>query len=168
MIEDFYSRKYGTFVSVLRGRGYREEDAEDIVQSAFTNAFSRINTYNPEIAQIDTWFSTILLRAIIDFHHAEKKDSVLVDNGEEQDRLDTLESIDGGTFEGRILQEIQEDINSQRSVTLRNIFHLHFMLGYGANDVAAITGVDNHVVRQSIYRYRKQLREKYGWSRRRN
>lgn len=127
--------------------------SEDVLHEAYCRALMYFPALEGE--EFDKWFSVVLRNATRDFFREEKKREF-----EELDEFD----YEGNSCEGwtnKIIQEIEELID-RKPPDHAEILRLHFKYGYSAIDISRITDYTYHKSHKVVYRFREQLKKRYG------
>ena len=96
---------------VIRSLGNKEE-AEDLTQEIFLKVWNNLKKFNPE-KSFKTWIFTIAKNTLIDYFRKKKiytVSSVVNDEGEEVDILDTIANQDLSALENIEQQEIKSEL----------------------------------------------------------
>lgn len=129
-----------------------EDDATEILNSAFLKVFLNISKYDPVKASLYTWIRTIVINSCIDFikqktrikHYAlEEASEVHIDSGiiEKMDSLKLLNLI------------------RQLSPALQAVFNLYVIEGYGHKEIGNLLGVSEGTSKWHLSEARKKLQQ---------
>ena len=143
---------------VLRSCG-NGDDAADITQRVFINAFRKIDTFKGDSA-FSTWIYRIAFNQFVSFTRGRNRREVsLTPRNEEGPRIDPAEdrppSADMESEETR--QKVQEAIDLLEEED-RRIILLKDLQGHSYEDIATILEVPKGTVRSRLHRARLELR----------
>jgi len=161
MIEEFYTENFDRLVIQLSRRAGSIQNAEDIVQEAFTRALTYKDAYNPNLNQFSTWFNGILRRCLYDFKRVELKQGMAI--LEEEPLVEETVDLDG--YEQKFAAEIEKHIEQKANVAHKNVLYLYFIRGYPRRDIVKITDESIKNIEIITYRFKQEMRERYGDSR---
>lgn len=150
-ISSYYQANYKRFVKKMFFRSGTHEDAEDIVQEAFTRALR----YAPKarIEHFGKWFSLVLTNALRDHMNASK--------GYSQEEADPEEeSVDCSGYSGRVMKEIYELIGTKSEVQ-QEVLNMHIFDEYSVKAISDTTSYTYDQVYKIITRFRTELKTLY-------
>ena len=136
------------------------EDASDITQRAFLNAFRKIGDFKGDAA-FSTWIYRIGFNQAISFRREHKRapvsiysrdNELIVEPSEERSPSAGMESIETGRKVQQALDLLDEDD--------RKIILLKDLQGHSYDDIAGIMEVPKGTVRSRLHRARMELKEK--------
>jgi RNA polymerase sigma-70 factor (ECF subfamily) len=137
------------------------EDACDIVQRAFINAFRKIGDFQNDSA-FSTWIYRIAFNQAISFRrenrrptvsiHAKDDDGLAVEPSEERPPGETMESEETRAQVQRALELLSEED--------RQIIILKDLQGNSYDEIAAVLGIPKGTVRSRLHRARMDLKER--------
>ena len=145
---------------VLRSCGHAE-DAADITQRVFINAFRKIDTFKGDSA-FSTWIYRIAFNQFISFRRERRhREASLTPRDEEGTEIEPSE--DRSPSESMESEETRKKV--QQAIDLleeedRRIILLKDLQGHSYEDIAAILGVPKGTVRSRLHRARLELRAK--------
>ena len=152
-----YNRLYKLYSKAMYNVGYRitgsEEDAEDVLQEAFINAFKNINSYRGD-ATFGAWLKRIVVNKAINALAKKKHESIPED--ENWDIAEEEPPVDYGnelTVE-RVRQGIEQLPDGYRSV-----LSLYLLEGYDHQEIAEIMGITESTSKSQLNRAKGKLRE---------
>ena len=152
-----HSRLYKLYSKAMYNVGYRitgsEEDAEDVLQEAFINAFKNINSYRGD-ATFGAWLKRIVVNKAINALAKKKHESIPED--ENWDIAEEEPTVDYGnelTVE-RVRQGIEQLPDGYRSV-----LSLYLLEGYDHQEIAEIMGITESTSKSQLNRAKGKLRE---------
>ncbi|CCC86239.1 RNA polymerase sigma-H factor Sigma-30 (plasmid) [Paenibacillus polymyxa M1] len=140
------------------------EDAEDIVQEAFTRIYLNIQKFNFS-CKISTWMKGIVKNLCIDrFREKSRKSSTSLDVpiGEDNSNLvDTI--IDEGKLPEQLVIEKEEHISiinivEEMPLSYRNVFVLRFFSDYSMKEISNNLSMELNTVKTNIFRSKKFLK----------
>lgn len=142
------------FTVAFRILGNREE-AEEITQDAFMNAFRALNSFNRE-AKFTTWFYRIVFNAAV----GHKRKRKIVSEQIEDFKLAQL-GITSSLDELKLQEQkayIQQALNnlSPDDVTMITLFYLK---EFSLEEIEQITGIAANTAKVKVHRARKRLAE---------
>lgn len=146
-------RLYSQYSKAMYNLAYRfmnnREDAEDMLQEAFTDCFKNIRSYRSE-STFGQWLKRILINKCINHLKKKKTDLVYYENvpdtsDEEQSELipDTLAIFNG-------IEMLPDGY--------RIILTLHLLEGYPHSDIASLLGISESTSKSQYSRARGRLR----------
>lgn len=140
--------RYARFVHGVLLSRVPPDDAEDLVQDVFLNAWRRLRTLRDDSA-FGAWLAAIARNRAADHHrrpaiHEEVHEDLPAKDCEESDALAILAAI----------QSLPD--------TYRETLTLRLVEGLSGAEIAARTGLTQGSVRVNLYRGMQQLREKLG------
>ena len=137
--------------------GYRitrsEEDAQDVLQEAFINAFRNLDRYRGD-ATFGAWLKRIVVNKAINALNKRKHEPI-----PEDERWDVAEEEpmveygDGLTVE-RVKRAIEQLPDGYRSV-----LSLYLLEGYDHQEIAEIMGITESTSKSQLNRAKNKLRE---------
>ncbi|MEL7423474.1 MAG: RNA polymerase sigma factor [Bacteroidota bacterium] len=156
LLTNFYEEERGTLVKKLSRRAGSPENAEDVVQEAFTRALKYVDSYDKAKREFGAWFNTILNNALRDFKRDEKNYGMSMEaaGGEEEVEEPRLD----------VRQERREvrDLIFQKGEVQQEILRLYYILNYTPKDIQAVTEHPRGTILSTITRFQQEVMEKYG------
>lgn len=133
-------------------------EAEDVMQDAFLNAFTKLNTYKGEVA-FGAWLKRIVINKSIYYYRAQKKkNEVGLDDYlykvEDNDEI----SEDHGRSE-QLAQKVMDTMNLLKD-NYRISLTLHLIEGYDYEEISGIMNISYANCRTTISRAKESLRKK--------
>jgi len=137
-------------------------DAEDVMQEAFLNAFTKLDSFKGEVP-FGAWLKRIVINASLT--HIKKKNKLQEVNLEVVDRK--LESESGSEQEAVELKidyvnlkvkEVSKAM-AQLKESYRTILNLSLVEGYDNEEIAGIMNISNENCRTTISRAKSRLRK---------
>lgn len=148
------------YAAVLRFCG-NAEDACDIVQRAFINAFRKIGEFKGDAA-FSTWIYRIAFNQAISFRRENRRSTVSI-HSKEGDGL-IAEPIDdrppGEAMESEETRKKVQEALERLEEGDRQIIILKDLQGQSYDEIAAILNIPKGTVRSRLHRARLELREK--------
>lgn len=133
----------------------RREEAEDMLQESFTEAFLKLNTFRYESA-FGVWLKRIVVNKCINSLKRKKAELVLTENlpdndaqNEGEDNLDTL------SLRVRDVQNAMDKLPQGYRV----IFSLYLLEGYDHSEIAQILGVSESTSKSQYSRAKQKIKE---------
>ena len=137
--------------------GYRitgsEEDAEDVLQEAFINAFKNIGSYRGD-ATFGAWLKRIVVNKAINALSKRKHESIPDD--ENWDIADDETVVDYG--DELTIERIRKGIE-QLPDGYRSVISLYLLEGYDHQEIAEIMGITESTSKSQLNRAKSKLRE---------
>lgn len=143
----FYKGMYNVALRLIGN----SDDAEDVMQEAFLNAFRKIDTYQGKVS-FGAWLKRIVINRSLDFL---KKRRVKFE--EVTERSAGIEEDDAGYCEPDI-QRIRNAIQSLPD-GYRVVLSLHLIEGYDHEEVSQILNISNSACRTQFMRAKNKLKE---------
>ena len=153
MIEQYYKDKHDMLVKRYTRRAGTVQDAEDLVQEAFYRALKYQASFDQSRHELSTWMGGILNNCLRDFKRYQMGGPEM-DYKEEPVADPDLHWVK--EMQGKVREEIEK-----KSGNLRDVLHLYFNLGYKPREIVQTLDVRNGTVRQSVWEFKKLLRERY-------
>lgn len=156
---ELYKKDYKDLVKKARYRGTPPQDAEDVVQEAFTRALTYFHAFDGTKQNIGAWFNTILNNAVRDYKKEERNKGAVFDK--DQHDKEALVSPDiVRSMETTITREIK-NYDKPHS----DILYLFYIMQYKPREICQILEVTNEVVRITTFRFKKRIMELFDESR---
>lgn len=154
-IEQLYRDNFEMYTKSLMGRAGGLANAEDIVQEAFYRALKYNDSYDPARVDLNSWFSTILKRAMYDFKRAELKQGMATDKESREEP-----TVDTDGFEQKVAEDLLEEIEG-RKPNHQNILHLFFIKNYAPRDITEVLNENISNVKKVLDRFKLEMQLKY-------
>jgi RNA polymerase sigma factor (sigma-70 family) len=148
---------YKLYSKAMFNVGYRitrsEEDAQDVLQEAFINAFRNLDRYRGD-ATFGAWLKRIVVNKAINALNKKKHEPI-----PEDDRWDVAEEEpmveygDGLTVE-RVKRAIEQLPDGYRSV-----LSLYLLEGYDHQEIAEIMGITESTSKSQLNRAKNKLKD---------
>ncbi|MGB5170295.1 RNA polymerase sigma factor [Eudoraea sp.] len=150
----YYKAMYNTAYRIVKDPA----EAEDVMQEAFLNAFTKLNTFKGEVA-FGAWLKRIVVNKSIYHYRAQKKknerglDDILY-KVEDNDEV----SVDHGRTE-QLAQKVMDTMGHLKE-NYRVSLTLHLIEGYDYEEVCSIMNISYANCRTTISRAKESLRKK--------
>ncbi len=130
------------------------EEAEDVLQEAFTYAFNRLNSFRFE-SSFGAWLKRIVVNTCI--NHLKKRRLELVYTDVTYDFIPDEEEIDYGSinFEVERVRRAVEKLPEGYRV----IFSLYMMEGYDHKEISEILNISESTSKSQFLRAKKKIKE---------
>lgn len=152
----YYKAMFNTALRILQN----SYDAEDVMQEAFLNAFTKLDSYKGEVP-FGAWLKRIVINKSLT--EIKKKNKLQEVNLEVVDRK--LESDDGREEEEAKIdyvnlkvREVSEAMSMLKE-SYRTVLNLSLIEGYDNEEVASILGMSHENCRTTISRAKSRLRK---------
>ncbi|HKI62860.1 MAG TPA: sigma-70 family RNA polymerase sigma factor [Mariprofundaceae bacterium] len=154
VIEAHYRANAKRLVKQLTIKSRGVHNAEDIVQDMYTNALTYWRSFNATKASLNTWLMEIMNNAAKDHMTKEKMHGAL---GNTDDKIVPDETINPAADARLELNDIKRHLLTKRGQT-RAILVAALIEQAPYNDIAAQFGINEKAVKQSVWRFREELR----------
>lgn len=154
---DFYNNERNTLVKKYNRRAGSPENAEDVVQEAFTRALQYIDSYDPSKKELGAWFYTILQNSLRDFKREDKNGGMVMF---EEEHMEPTEFVD---LDKEVRNELHNLIDTKNDVA-KEVLTLYFRHGYMIKDIDNTTDHSYAAIKAIILRFKKEVKEKYAES----
>jgi RNA polymerase sigma factor (sigma-70 family) len=146
---------YSLYVDAMYNVCYRmvgnREDAEDILQESFINAFQKIDSFRFD-SPFGAWLKRIVVNQCMNFFRAKAVPTAPLENYEDQ-IADKEEAPSEEVYDmkkiGVAIDKLPEGY--------RQIFNLYLIEGYDHQEISEITGVSVNTSKTQYHRARKKL-----------
>jgi len=128
------------------------EDAEDMLQEAFVQAFQKLETFRHE-SSFGTWLKTIVIHSCINALNKRKPDLKYVD---EMHRFDTVEEE---PEEALFTTDHIRDAMNQLPEGARIVFSLYLLEGYDHSEIAQILKITESTSKSQYMRAKRKVYE---------
>jgi RNA polymerase sigma-70 factor (ECF subfamily) len=154
-IDKYYRENYDLLVKRVKNRAGSPENAEDVVQEAFSRAIKYFNSCS---SNFDRWFSVILSNTLKDYQK-ELRLGGLTKNID--DAINELEPIIPNHIKDHFRAHMDQLANAKTSCS-KEVIKLHILYGYTSKEIAEILGLSNGYVKNNISLFTKEVGEMYG------
>lgn len=160
VIEDYYRKNRTNLIkSTYKRAGNSIHNAEDVVQEAFLKACLYWKSYKPEYDSFEQWFIRILGNCCNTFINTERNKGMTLSD----DRIDSLHVFYPSAYFTSLLNEIKTDINLLPK-DKRYVISLILLEEFSPKDVSEIVDINVGTVKTMVYRFKEELKDKYGES----
>lgn len=153
VLERYYRDERDNLLRRLNFGAGTPENAEDVLQEAFVRALTYWETFDPDHKELGAWFSTILKNCLRDF----KRDEWLYGMGEDVDEVELLVEDEVADIAKQL-----RSLMDGKSEEHQEILSLYFEKNYSPKDIANITTTKVKTIKQIIWRFATEAKEKYG------
>ncbi len=145
-LEELYRNNKDRYIRKVYPYLYNVDVCEDIVQSAFSKALSRFETYKPEKGKLQTWFNSVLFSVLWDYKRSLRRTPHMLDI------IDFLESEDLAYYEDTSLKDILKEVSNKQH---QKMLVANLVLGYSYKETSEHLGVTQDNVRKVVQRFRE-------------
>ena len=144
------------FNIAMRMMNNNKEEAEDILQESFTEAFRRLDTFRYE-STFGAWIKRIVVNRCINELKRRKTELVLVE--------EVLDVYDGIEEDTKSEDEIKFEVEKIRKAVellpdgYRVIFSLYLLEGYDHSEISEILGISESTSKSQFLRAKNKVRE---------
>ncbi len=132
-----------------------KEEAEDMLQESFAEAFMKLDTFRYESA-FGVWLKRIVINKCINSLKRKKAELILTDNLPDMNDTNSGEdNLDTRTLKVRDVQKAMEMLPQGYRV----IFSLYLLEGYDHSEIAQIMGVSESTSKSQYSRARQKIKE---------
>lgn len=148
---------YNQYSKAMYNLAYRmmnnREDAEDMIQEAFTEAFRKLKTFRYE-STFGAWLKTIVINRCINQLRKKKRELFTNEFRDYSDEADQYQDTDIGTDIKKVFKAIEKLPDGYRVV-----FTLYLLEGYDHKEISVILGVSESTSKSQYLRAKKKLKE---------
>lgn len=131
-----------------------QDDAEDVLQEAFTSAFKNLKSYNAE-ASFGAWLKRIVINKSLNFIKRSSINIITADELpdiiDERGEVDWLESHLSVARIKKAMKKLPDGY--------RLVFSLYLLEGYDHGEISQILGISESTSKSQFNRSKKRLRE---------
>jgi len=149
---NLYSRAMFNICYRMTGQ---QEEAEDVLQEAFTYAFRKMRSFRFE-STFGAWLKRIVVNTCI--NHLKKKKLELVLVEEQNEAYPEEDVVDYGEISFRV-EQVRKAVEALPD-GYRVIFSLYALEGYDHKEIADILGISESTSKSQFLRAKKKLKEK--------
>lgn len=162
-LEQYYREKHNDLVGRVAYRIRDYHEAEDILHEAFLKACKHINHWNPTKGKFSKWFGSILENTIRDWRKGHSQNPVTdsVDIDEEETISEYITTEDQAPYVKQLSDSVMRELEKKDS-PLRDVLYLYFYQEHTPSEIAEITGVPVATIKPSVWRFKKEMKEKFG------
>lgn len=153
--ERYYRENANKLVKAYTRKAGSVENAEDIVQEAFTLALRYADSYDERYCNFKAWFDRILLNAFR-LKLREERRLGMTDELDE----DVIEQEEMKLFDKSLIGRIKDDMD-KRPAHIAEQLNLFFFKEYGIKQISLVTGIPFRTVDSTVNRFKNEMREKY-------
>jgi RNA polymerase sigma-70 factor, ECF subfamily len=162
IVRKYQDRIYTLVVQSIK----HQEDAKDIAQNTFLNAFSSLKKFRRD-SSFSTWLHRIAINQIKNYWRQNRKRMIVTESDlksfseEYRDRFRELPDRE----QDEHLEEskrLANEIISFLPLEQRQIFILYYVIGYSCQEIATIFKTSTSNVKIQLYRGRNYLYSKFG------
>ena len=154
---DAHFRLYKLYSKAMYNVGLRithsEEEAEDVLQEAFINAFRNIDSYRGD-ATFGAWLKRIVVNKAINAVNRKKHDPMPDDQRWDVAEEEPVAEYGEGLTVDRVKRSIEELPDGYRTV-----LSLYLLEGYDHQEIAEIMGISESTSKSQLNRAKNKLRE---------
>lgn len=154
-LAEYFEKEYNHLVKKVNRRAGGVENAEDVVQEAFFRACKYWDSYDPK-TKLGAWFNTILNNACKDKLREDRMLGMAVEI--EDDHFDPVELTETDI---NAVKRIKELIRA-KGYPLSEVLRLYYEKGYKSIEIKQILDLEHGTVRQAIWRFKEEVKEKIG------
>lgn len=150
LYKQYNKAMYNTCLRMLKN----ENDAEDVLQTAFVQVFRKIDTFRYE-SSIGAWIKRIIVNHCINLLKKNK-----LQTSEWDDKYDAIadEPPEPPLAQGVQVQAIKKAM-TQLSDGYRTVFNMYALEGYDHQEIATVLGISEATSKSQYCRARKKLKE---------
>lgn len=132
-----------------------EADAEDLLQNAFVDVFTKIDSYRGD-ATIGAWIKRITINTCINYLKKRK-----LDIGEWDERISDTPADDGRAYSEETRMTVEKVKRAMGALPdgYRTVFSLYLIEGYDHKEIADVLGISEATSKSQYSRARKKVRE---------
>lgn len=155
VVDKYYRENYDLLVKRVKSRAGSQENAEDVVQEAFTRA---LKYYKSCSNNFERWFSVILSNTLKD-HQKDLRLAGLTKSID--DSLNELEPIIPNHVKD-LFRAHMDKLSAHKASYNKEIIRLNILFGYNSKEISQLLGLANGTVRNSLSMFTKEVQEIYG------
>ncbi len=158
IVTRYQERLFGTLVTMLGSA----EDARDVAQDAFVQAYQKLESFRGQSA-FYSWLFRIALNSSVDHHRRQRRPTVSIDAAREQSGTEPTdlhpENSPSFGMERTERQKLVQLALSKLSPEYREVLVLKEMEDLKYEEIAALVKIPVGTVRSRIHRGRAELKE---------
>ena len=155
--EEAHYRLYKLYSKAMYNVGLRitrsEEEAEDVLQEAFINAFRNIDSYRGD-ATFGAWLKRIVVNKAINAVNRKKHDPIPDD-----DRWDVAEEEAPPEYSEGLTVDRVKRCMEELPDGYRTVLSLYLLEGYDHQEIGEIMGISESTSKSQLNRAKAKLRE---------
>lgn len=154
VICNYYKENYDLLVKRVKSRAGSAENAEDVVQEAFTRA---LKYYGSCSIDFDRWFSVILSNTLKSY----QKDLRLAGLTKNiDDAIDELEPVIPDHVK-ELFRDHMDRLSLLKPSFNKEIIRLNILFGYTPSEIAEVLGLTRKTVSNNLSLFTKEVKEIY-------
>lgn len=157
LVNTYYRENYNALVKKVKNRAGSPENAEDVVQEAFTRALKYFDSYLPHL-KFEKWFGVILSNTLKDYQN-DSRMAGLTKNID--DAIDELEPIIPNHIKDHFRNHMDK-LSAHKASYNKEIIRLNILFGYSPKEISELLGLAQSTVRNSLSTFTKEVMEIYG------
>lgn len=150
-------RLYKLYSKAMLNVGYRitrsEEDAEDVLQEAFINAFRNLDSYRGD-ATFGAWLKRIVVNKAINVLHKRKNETI-----PEHENWDVAEDETPSEYRENLSVERVKRCIEKLPDGYRAVLSLYLLEGYDHQEIGEIMGISESTSKSQLNRAKSKLKE---------
>ncbi|CAM3316827.1 RNA polymerase sigma factor [Zobellia roscoffensis] len=151
----YYKAMYNTAVRIVKTR----DEAEDVMQESFLNAFTKLHTFKGEVA-FGSWLKRIVINnSIYHYRKQQKKNEVALEDVLYKVEDNEIGVADSHAFTEPKAQKVMETMKQLKD-NYRISLTLHLIEGYDYEEICEIMNISYSNCRTTISRAKESLRNK--------
>ena len=158
IVTRYQERLFGTLVTMLGS----VEDARDVAQEAFVQAYQKLDSFRGQSA-FYSWLFRIALNSSVDHHRRQRRPTVSIDAAREQTGAEPTdlhpETSPSFSIERTERQTLVQLALSKLSPEYRQVLILKEMEDFKYEEIAALVKIPVGTVRSRIHRGRAELKD---------
>lgn len=132
-----------------------KEEAEDMLQESFTDAFLKLGTFRYESA-FGAWLKRIVVNKCINSLKQKKPELIYTDNlPDKKNENQGEDDLDTATLRVRDVQNAMEQLPQGYRV----IFSLYMMEGYDHSEIAQILNISESTSKSQYFRAKQKIKQ---------
>ncbi|MGP1992851.1 RNA polymerase sigma factor [Zobellia laminariae] len=151
----YYKAMYNTAVRIVK----QSDEAEDIMQESFLNAFTKLHTFKGEVT-FGSWLKRIVINnSIYHYRKQQKKNEVALEDVLYKVEDNDIGVTDSHAFTEPKAQKVMETMKQLKD-NYRVSLTLHLIEGYDYEEICQIMNISYSNCRTTISRAKESLRNK--------
>ncbi|CAM4195559.1 RNA polymerase sigma factor [Zobellia roscoffensis] len=151
----YYKAMYNTAVRIVK----KSDEAEDVMQESFLNAFTKLHTFKGEVA-FGSWLKRIVINnSIYHYRKQQKKNEVALEDVLYKVEDNEIGVADSHAFTEPKAQKVMETMKQLKD-NYRISLTLHLIEGYDYEEICEIMNISYSNCRTTISRAKESLRNK--------
>lgn len=155
----YLMRQHGKTLAVfVRGMTACREDAEEVVQNAFVQAYKALAQYDGRIASFGTWLHRIAYNEALKYARKRRLPTVSIDEDEKLERTVSDRTVDEWMRDaGEERLQLLADAVERLPVQDKTLLQLYYEDGKPLAETAFILGCETNTLAVRLHRIRKRL-----------